>query len=127
MNKIQSFYRSQAIRFCVVGIINTTVTAVVILSLTTYGVGLYLSNATGYVVGVLLSFILNTYFTFSSRPSLSRLFKFILCCIICYVINLISMNVAMSLTNVNKYILQLVGMFFYTTSGFLINKLWVMK
>ncbi|CZW72647.1 Uncharacterised protein [Enterobacter asburiae] len=27
----------------------------------------------------------------------------------------------------NKYIIQLIGMFFYTASGFFINKLWVMK
>lgn len=127
MNRLSSLYHSQAIRYCAVGGLNTLVTAAVILTLTTLGVGLYLSNLSGYVVGILFSFVLNTYFTFSSKPSLQRLIKFITCCAICYVINLIAMNIAMLFGINNEYLIQVVGMVFYTVCGFIINKIWVMR
>ncbi|ADF60910.1 hypothetical protein ECL_01349 [Enterobacter cloacae subsp. cloacae ATCC 13047] len=37
------------------------------------------------------------------------------------------MNIAMLSGAENVYFVQLTGMFFYTVSGFIINKLWVMK
>ncbi|MCE0810903.1 GtrA family protein [Buttiauxella sp. S04-F03] len=127
MNRLSSIYYSQAIRYCVVGGVNTIATAAVILSLTTLGTGLYLSNLSGYFAGILFSFVLNTYFTFSSKPSLPRLIKFITCCAICYSINLIAMNATMLLNIDNEYLIQIIGMFFYTACGFIINKIWVMK
>ncbi|WP_407211196.1 GtrA family protein [Enterobacter cloacae] len=86
-----------------------------------------LLNFAGYVVGVLFSFILNTVFTFSSKPSATKLLKFLTCCGVCYAINLFTMNIAMLSGAENVYFVQLTGMFFYTVSGFIINKLWVMK
>ncbi|HBC9224085.1 GtrA family protein [Enterobacter cloacae subsp. cloacae] len=124
---LASIYRNQALRYCLVGGMNTAVTAVVIITLTAAGVGLYFSNFAGYVVGVLFSFILNTVFTFSSKPSATKLLKFLTCCGVCYAINLFTMNIAMLSGAENVYFVQLTGMFFYTVSGFIINKLWVMK
>ncbi|ENK7080898.1 GtrA family protein, partial [Raoultella ornithinolytica] len=40
-----------------VGLLNTAITAVVIFLLMSAGVGIYLSNAMGYVVGILFSFV----------------------------------------------------------------------
>lgn len=127
MVNISSIYQNQAFRYCVVGGMNTAVTAAVILILTASEIGLYTSNFLGYLAGIFFSFILNTYFTFSAKPSFIRLVKFISCCVICYLINLVAIKTAMNFVLENKYIVQLIGMFFYTVSGFLINKLWVMK
>lgn len=124
---LSTIYKNQALRYCMVGGMNTLVTAFVIITLTALGCGLYLSNFFGYVVGILVSYALNTYFTFSSRPTLRRLTKFIFCCAYCYLINIIAMRLAIGIGMENKYIIQLIGMFFYTASGFFINKLWVMK
>ncbi|WP_407205313.1 hypothetical protein [Enterobacter cloacae] len=40
---LASIYRNQALRYCLVGGMNTAVTAVVIITLTAAGVGLYLA------------------------------------------------------------------------------------
>ncbi|WP_333549298.1 GtrA family protein [Citrobacter gillenii] len=125
--KLSTFYQSQAIRYCIVGGMNTVVTAIVILSLTSVGCGLYVSNLSGYIFGILFSYILNTYFTFSSKPSSARLARFIVCCTVCYLINLATMKIAIMAGLENEYLIQVTGMFTYTISGFLINKLWVMK
>ncbi|EJM1499070.1 GtrA family protein [Escherichia coli] len=124
---LASIYRNQALRYCLVGGLNTAVTAVVIITLTAGGFGLYFANFAGYAVGILFSFNLNTIFTFSSKPSASKLLKFLTCCGVCYAINLFTMNIAMFAGAENVYFVQLTGMFFYTVSGFIINKLWVMK
>lgn len=124
---LTSIYRSQALRYCLVGGLNTTVTACVIITLTAVGAELYFANFLGYAVGILFSYILNTVFTFSSKPSVSKLLKFLACCGVCYVINLLAMKMVMLSCVENVYFIQLTGMFFYTVSGFVINKLWVMK
>lgn len=126
MNNLSHYYHNQAIRYCAVGGLNTIVTAAVILFLTGSGVGLYVSNLCGYIIGILFSFFLNIHFTFSSKPSFHRLIKFIVCCVACYGINLVVMNFVM-LLNSDKYIIQISGMIFYTIFGFIINKFWVMK
>ncbi|WP_326937942.1 GtrA family protein [Escherichia coli] len=125
--KLSELYQSQAIRYCIVGGMNTAVTAAVFIVLTAFGYGLYVSNFSGYIVGILFSYVLNTYFTFSSTLSFRRLVKFAACCSACYAINLVAMRLSMALGFANEYLIQLTGMFFYTISGFLVNKLWVMK
>ncbi|MES5434516.1 GtrA family protein [Klebsiella pneumoniae] len=39
------------------------------------GLGIYLSNAMGYVVGIVFSFIANTIFTFTQPISINRLIQ----------------------------------------------------
>ncbi|MHB7859258.1 GtrA family protein [Klebsiella pneumoniae] len=46
-------------KYGLVGIVNTLITAVVIFLLMHLGLGIYLSNAMGYVVGIVFSFIAN--------------------------------------------------------------------
>lgn len=125
--RLPELIKNQAVRYCIVGGMNTAVTAIVIITLTALGAGLYISNALGYVVGIIFSYAMNTYFTFSSKPSLRKFAKFIACCAGCYVINIIAMNLSMMLGLQNEYLVQIIGMVFYTISGFFINKLWVMK
>lgn len=124
---LTSIYRSQALRYCLVGGMNTALTASVIIILTAGGAGLYFANLSGYAAGVLFSFILNSVFTFSSKPTVSKLVKFLTCCGVCYLINLFAMKSIIISGVENVYFIQLTGMFFYTISGFIINKLWVMK
>ena len=125
--RLPELIKNQAVRYCIVGGMNTAVTAIVIITLTALGAGLYISNALGYVVGIIFSYAMNTYFTFSSKPSLRRLAKFIVCCAGCYAINIIAMNLSMKFDLQNEYLIQLIGMMSYTISGFFINKFWVMK
>ncbi|WP_267283935.1 GtrA family protein [Klebsiella michiganensis] len=45
------------------------------------GVGVYLSNATGYVAGIIFSFVMNAKFTFSTTLSPLRFIKFVSTCV----------------------------------------------
>ncbi|WP_408869534.1 GtrA family protein [Commensalibacter communis] len=106
----------------------------VIIALTYYGIGLYVANASGYVVGIIFSFILNSIFTFSAALSFTKLLKFLIVCFISYLVNLIAVkgfflvcSNVLYLAEYKPYLAQLCGMMFYTITGFILNKLWVMK
>lgn len=117
----------EALRYIIVGLANTAVTAVVIFGLMHAGVGVYPSNATGYVVGIIFSFVMNAKFTFSTTLSPLRFIKFLSTCAFCYVLNLIAMKVFFIVIPNAIYTAQVVGMVIYTTAGFILNKYWSMK
>lgn len=116
---------NQLLKYIVVGISNTGITALVIFLLMFFNFGIYFSNCIGYIVGIIFSFLSNSIFTFTIRISISRFIKFIVCCGFCYLINLFILYLC--LPYYGSYISQILGMIAYTISGFLINKIWVMK
>ena len=117
----------QAVKYVFVGLANTALTATVIFSLMQFGVGVYPSNASGYIAGIIFSFIMNVKFTFSTSLSLMRFIKFISACAICYIFNLMAMKVFLIFMPESVYAAQFIGMFFYTAIGFIFNKFWSMK
>lgn len=114
-------------KYIIVGIINTVITALLIFLLMHLRFGVYTSNAIGYIVGIIVSFILNTLFTFSTTLTWIRFIKFIINCGVCYIINLTIIYLVLFINNEWIYFAQLCGMGAYTVSGFILNKLWVMK
>jgi len=114
-------------RYLFVGLANTLLTASLVLILTYIGLGVYSANALGYAAGIILSFILNSRFTFSTEVNTYRLIKFFITCLACYIVNIMALRISIHLMPDEKYLSQLLGMALYTASGFVLNKLWVMK
>ncbi|ELZ9612980.1 GtrA family protein, partial [Klebsiella pneumoniae] len=110
----------QLMKYGLVGIVNTLITAVVIFLLMHLGLGIYLSNAMGYVVGIVFSFIANTIFTFTQPISINRLIKFLCVCFICYVANIIVIKIFFVFMPEKIYSAQILGMFTYTITGFIL-------
>lgn len=121
------FFRSQIIRYAMVGLANTAVTAVIIFTLMHFDVGIYAANISGYLAGIIFSFLANSIFTFSTPMAANRFAKFLIACLACWIFNLIAIKIFLTVFPQKEYASQLVGMFVYTSAGFLINKLWVMK
>lgn len=120
-------FRSQIVRYAMVGLANTAVTAVMIFTLMHFNVGLYAANISGYLVGIVFSFLANSIFTFSTPMAANRFAKFLIACLACWTFNLIAIKIFLSAFPHEEYASQLVGMFIYTSTGFFINKIWVMK
>lgn len=114
-------------KYIAVGLFNTLITGCVIFILMHIGMGVYGSNFIGYVIGIIVSFVLNSTFTFSCGMNVRKFFMFLLTCGICYLLNLFAIKVFLIFFPTQLYVSQLVGMFFYTFAGFVINKYWVMK
>jgi putative flippase GtrA len=124
---VKNLLSNPALKYVMVGLLNTAITAVVIFLLMSAGVGIYISNALGYVVGILFSFVVNSLFTFSTTLTGKRFIKFLASCAVCWVANIITVKIFLMIFSDFIYIAQLCGMIVYTISGYLINKLWVMK
>ncbi|CAK7192946.1 hypothetical protein COMNV_01156 [Commensalibacter sp. Nvir] len=117
----------QLIKYVVVGLANTLVTAIVIFTLMHLGTNLYTSNAMGYIIGIIFSFVVNSKFTFITSLTVNKFAKFIIVCFFCYLCNLAAIKLFLHLKPQKLYEAQLVGMCFYTAIGFFLNKYWSMK
>lgn len=86
--KATSVWNSTGFRFILVGIINTLVgTAVMFLLFNLTSAGYWFSSVMNYVVGSIVSFFLNKYFTFrDSSQSWAQVARFIFTIAICYLL-----------------------------------------
>ena len=77
-----------AIKFLLVGVINTLVgTTVMFLSYNLLGLGYWISSAANYVIGSIVSYFLNKYFTFQNKEkSWKMIVAFIINISVCYLI-----------------------------------------
>ncbi len=75
-------------KFMLVGIINTIVgTGVMFLLYNLAGVNYWISSASNYIVGSIVSYILNKYFTFNNKEkSLRQMIKFVVNISVCYLL-----------------------------------------
>lgn len=76
------------IKFLVVGVINTLVgTGVMFVLYNFFSVSYWVSSAANYVVGSILSYFLNKYFTFQNKEkSLMQIIRFIINIAACYLL-----------------------------------------
>ncbi len=118
------------IKYGLVGIINTLITGIVMLTLmNVFSVSLRLSNIIGYAAGFINSFILNKTWTFKAGQSstLQQFLKFSGVFAVCFLLQhglviLLAENLL-----INKNISTLIGMVFYTGVSYIFNKLFTFK
>jgi len=139
----------QAAKYGIVGVINTLLTAITIwvmmhLVFQTGKMGyvpsivITISNVTGFIVGLINSFVCNRIWTFQSKNNWKNEFiKFVKAFLICYIPQLILVNLLNRYTYIaidlkifvisHAYTCQLIGIVFFTTLNFLINKYYTFK
>lgn len=119
----------QFIKFGIVGVSNTLITAVVIwVLLKQLHFSDYLSNIIGYIAGLINSFIWNRKWTFASKSSPSRQIpKFILTFVISYLLQLGNLYLLLNFTDIDPYFCQLLSIVVYTITNFLLNKYFTFK
>jgi putative flippase GtrA len=124
--RINSAHLRQPLAYALVGVANTAITAATIFCLMGIGASLVASNAVGYVVGLLVSFLLNSRVTFQVQASRMLLVRFLAASGIAYLANLVVV-VSFAKATGSTHIAQIVGMPVYTAVGYITNKYWAMK
>lgn len=114
----------QALRYGVVGVSNTIITAIVIwIMMKLFGFSDVISNITGYIAGVLNSFVLNKQWTFKSSAGwLSSGLRFGAVFAVCYLLQLGLLLYLNKTLSIDPYYNQLIAMVFYTAINFVMNK-----
>ncbi|RAX51809.1 polysaccharide synthesis protein GtrA [Helicobacter sp. 16-1353] len=116
------------IKYLIVGIINTLFGFGIIFILMYYGLLPEIANFIGYLCGIILSFILNKYFTFKSNNHIRKeFFRFLISMGIAYAINLIILIISYRYFLINEYVSQIIAGVFYTLSGYILSKLYAFR
>ena len=128
----------QFARYIVVGVLNTLVTLLVIyLCKSWLGINLWISNALGYIAGVINSFLWNKIWVFRSRDTgyRSEALRFAVGFAVCYALQFgvtwmfnamighIEWDITPSFTISGYGIATIIGMGVYTVANFIFNRL----
>ena len=123
------------VKFLAVGVLNTIIGAGTMFLLYNLAhVSYWMSSAANYVVGGIVSFFLNKYFTFASKEwSWSQVWKFVLNVTVCYILGyglakpLALKALAGQSLKVQENVAMLVGMCLYTGFNYLGQKFFAFK
>lgn len=119
----------QAIRYGIVGVINTLITAAVIwIMMKWLGCSDIVSNVIGYGAGLLNSFVWNRQWTFQSNAGWwSCGLRFGIVFAVCYLLQLGTLLYLNKHLTIDPYYNQLIAMGFYTIINFVMNKFYTFK
>jgi len=115
----------QFLRYNAVGIANTFVGIGIIFTLMIIGFSPTKSNLIGYLIGAILSYYLNSHYTFKKKRTLILALKFFIVLAIAYTLNYFTLQY--TLVTLNPYIAQLSSATVYTLSSFALMKVFVFK
>ncbi len=126
-NLSKEFYTM--LRYGAVGLVNTGVTAVVIFLLKLTGLHYSLYTLAGYAVGITISFFLNRRFTFRKQDNKAsrQLIKFLSVTISLLLLTQLLQYILIDLAGINETISVIIGMVFYTGTGYILNRHIVFK
>lgn len=109
----------QALRFGLVGLLNTAVGGGAIFIFQYSGMNPYFANLFGYCLGMVLSFILNRNWTFKSDlMDVGRKRSFILVVCVSYSLNFLTLALAEEIFGMSEVLSQLPAMVIYSIANF---------
>lgn len=115
----------EIIIYGLVGIANTFVGLGNVLVLTYFGFVAEMANFLGYVIGVCLSYILNSKFTFKTKNSPLKAIKFAISIGFAYCLNLLFLYMSYRVYGIDVYLAQCLAGAIYTISGFILCRYFV--
>jgi len=112
------------LKYNLVGVANTLVGFSIVFSLMFFGLHAIESNMIGYAIGAVLSFYLNSKYTFKSKRTKALALKFFGVLLVSYFLNFLVLQWLL-LTEVDPYMAQLFSAVVYTFSSFVFMKVFV--
>ena len=111
----------QAIRFVLVGVVNTTIGILAIYSvLYLFKTTPVIANAIGFSIGFVVSFVLNRHWTFVDTTSIAKtLPRYLIMTMVSYTLNLLVVVIGIRNFGIGPYLIQLFGVSVYSVSMFL--------
>ena len=112
------------LKYNLVGIANTLVGFSIVFSLMFFGLHAVQSNMIGYAIGAVLSFYLNSKYTFKSKLTKELAIKFFGVLAVSYLLNFLVLRWLLSM-EVDPYLAQLFSAVVYTFCSFVFMKVFV--
>ncbi|RDU56684.1 GtrA family protein [Helicobacter sp. MIT 99-5507] len=119
---------SKFVRYLIIGVFNTAIGYGIIFILMAFLVIPEIANIIGYIIGIIISYVLNKIYTFRTKTkSKKEFFRFVICMICSYLINFIVLVILYRNFGVDKYIATIIASVFYTISGYIFSKYFAFK
>ncbi|WP_244642943.1 GtrA family protein [Phyllobacterium sp. 628] len=121
MRSNRLFDYKQVLRFGLVGVLNTATGYSIILVALWLGWGDIAANMTGYAFGLVVSFFLNSQWTFAKAEykQASLVVRYILAFLFAYAANLVTVIVIRSMDVLDGWAIHLIGIIIYTALFYL--------
>jgi putative flippase GtrA len=114
-------------RFSIAGVVNTSLGYAVIFGGLALGLSPYVSNLSGYLVGLTCSFFLTKTFVFAARGESGRQARrFLVAFAVAYLMNLGALHASLQ-AEVNGILAQLLAGALYLFSMFIFSRSWVFR
>ncbi len=117
----------QFIKFSVIGVINTAFNYLCYSSLVLLGLHYFFANTVAWVLGILLSYFLNSRFVFKSSPNRAAVIKTYIVYGISYAVTMLGLAFFIDFLHVSEFIAPLIMLLFSVPFNFLAMKFWAMK
>ncbi|GGD09959.1 GtrA family protein [Pontibacillus salipaludis] len=135
MKRIVSLIDVSVIKFIVVGVINTLVGTLIMFSCyNIIGLNYWISTSANYIVGSVLSYFLNKYWTFQHKEkSIKIILKFVVNIIICYFLAyslakyLVNLVLSQFNNNIQDNVSMIIGLILFTVLNYSGQKYFAFK
>lgn len=119
----------EAIRYGLIGVVNTLLTLAIIFALIYWlDAQPLLANAVGYAIGFCCSYVFNRLWTFRSQAPVGRsIGRYVVAALVAYGLNALVIHFGIYWAGVSKYWIQAVGAVVYTASLFVLSRAWVFR
>lgn len=84
-----------------------------------------ISITVAFLLGLLVNYVLHTYFTFKSTPTKSNLAKFMIVVAVNYFLTILLINTIINFTDVDIVIAKIITLPVIAIIGYLTSKIWV--
>ncbi len=117
----------QFIRFGIVGVMNTLFNYLCYSSLVLLGINYLIANTIAWILGIMLSYLLNTKFVFSVKPEKVAVLKTYIVYGISYGVTMLGIFLLVEQLFISEFIAPIIMLFFSVPFNFLAMKFWAMK
>lgn len=117
----------QFLKFCMIGVVNTTISLVVFYILLRFDMHYLLSSSIAYCAGLLNGYIFSSSFVFQQKHNVKQVIKFISVNTSSLLINLLILYFLVKVAEVSNLHAQLFATIFNVIYNFTLNKWWTFK
>lgn len=120
---IIDFMKSEVFRFIIVGVMNTANYYIIYLFfLKLVGLNYLIAHILGFLISMVGSFFLNSYFTYRTKPTLKKFFQFPLTYVVNITVTTVSIYILVDLIGLNDIISPLLASLIAIPFTFIISK-----
>lgn len=122
----ETFLSWQFIKFIIIGVMNTLSTTI-FASLFPKSINANIAFILGYLMGTIISYVLNSIFTFKEKFAISKYIKFFISTIPNYLVQQVSVIVIYNMLGMNRYIAYLLAAIIGVPVTFILLKVFAFK